>query len=56
MMVDFWIWKSNISRYEGINLDVINEFLDISEKEVGLSFVVGRSACLGMNLAVTLRL
>ena len=56
MMEDFWIWKSNISRYEGINLDVINEFLDISEKEVGLSFVVGRSTCLGMNLAVTLRL
>lgn len=36
MMEDFWIWKSNISRYEGINLNVSNEFLDISE-EVGLS-------------------
>lgn len=35
-MEDFWIWKSKISRYEGIN---INGFLDISEKEVGLSFV-----------------
>lgn len=43
MMEDFWIWKSNISRYEGINLNVINEFLDISEE----SFVVG-----GLILAV----
>ena len=54
MMEDFWIWKSNISRYEGIDLNVVNEFLDISE-EVGLSFVMERSS-LGMNLAVTLRL
>ena len=53
MMEDFRIWKSNICRYEGIN--VINEFFDISGKEVGLSFVVGSSS-LGMNLAVTLRL
>ena len=53
MMEDFWIWKSNICQYEGIN--IINKFLDISGKEVGLSFIVGCSS-LGMNLAVTLRL
>lgn len=40
MMEDFWIWESNICRYEGINWNVINEFLDISGKEVGLGFVV----------------
>jgi hypothetical protein len=55
MMEDFWIWKSNICRYEGINLNVINGFLDISAKDsevpvtVGLSFVAGR---LGMNLTL----
>jgi hypothetical protein len=54
-MEDLWIWKSNICRYEGINLTVIDEFLDISGKEVGLSFSVECSS-LRMNLTVTLRL
>jgi hypothetical protein len=55
-MEDFCIWKSNICRYEGINLNVINEFLDILEKEVAvgpsLSFLVGCSS-LKMNLTMT---
>jgi hypothetical protein len=43
MMEDFWIWKSNICRYEGINLNVVNEFLDISEERGA-----GPKFCLGM--------
>jgi hypothetical protein len=55
MIEELWIWKSNICRYEGINLVVINNFLDISGKELVLSFFLECSS-LGMNLTVTLRL
>ena len=50
-MEDFWIWKSNIYLYEGINF---NKLLDISEEGGGPEFRHGIFS-LGMNLIMTLR-